>query len=156
MHIERLLRDKSGTKVRLGAIEYHFKEAWPDGAHVAPVEDEAHRAVLLSIPEGYREYAGSLPSPQTSAVAAVIAPVSISHAVPAAPPAPIKAAGSEMAEQEPQTDQAEDALEAMSDESLRAIFKAELGRVAPPKSKMETMIAQIRAWRDEAASEKKD
>lgn len=55
MRIECLLRRPEGTKITLGATEYHFR---PDpklnGAHVAFIADQHHAEALLRIKEAYR------------------------------------------------------------------------------------------------------
>lgn len=67
MLIERLLRDKDGTEVRMsGGKIYHFKPR-ADGAHVAFVDDEEHAKRLLSITEGYRRAEEVAPGVNASA-----------------------------------------------------------------------------------------
>lgn len=53
MKVESIIRRDGGTKVVLGATEYHFA---PDatGKHVCEVKDRAHIARFLSIAEGYQ------------------------------------------------------------------------------------------------------
>lgn len=159
MNIERILRDIGGTKPRLGATEYHFKPLWDDGPHVAFVEDEQHQRVFLSIPEGYRPYDGVIPE---AGAAPVLAPVVKAPAAPAPEPvaAPVAAVEPNAGATAP-VERSEDDLAAFEDKeltdaedaALRALFKSEIGRAAPPKSKPETMIAQIRAKREAGATE---
>ncbi len=53
MKIESKIRRKSGTKVLMDGIEYHFKPEKEGGPHIAVVTDQAHIARFLSITEGY-------------------------------------------------------------------------------------------------------
>ena len=52
---------------------------------------------------------------------------------------------------DPTAENAEKALEDMSDEELRATFEAELKRAPHPRAKNETIIAQIEAYREAQA-----
>lgn len=165
MHIERTLRDTGGTKVRLGATEYHFKELWAEGPHVAPVEDEDHQDVFLSVPEGYREYDGPLPETLTLGAIPVLTP-----ALPApAPqePAPVPTQQDAEPEQDQSRTPITDSLRDLSafegkelsedeDAALRGIFTDEIGSKPHHNAKPETMIARIRAKREEAAGENKE
>ena len=70
MRIESLLRRKSGTKVTLDGVEYHFKPE-PDGREFADVTNQDHIGIFLSIREGYR-LAGEAPqAPAPAPIAAV-------------------------------------------------------------------------------------
>lgn len=154
MNIERILKDQGGTKVAMGGAEYHFKPLWDDGPHVAAVEDEQHQRVFLSIPEGYRPYDGTIPKP---GAAPVLAPAVKAPAAPTPTPGAAPVAAVEPAQNTTvstaASDQPTDDLDALDDTALRALFKSEIGRAAPPKSKPETMIAQIRDKRDAGATE---
>jgi len=55
MDIESKLKREGGSRIQLGATEYHFAPG-DDGAHVAAVDDDEHVATLLAIPEGFRIY----------------------------------------------------------------------------------------------------
>jgi len=59
MLIESIIRRKSGTKVELDGIEYHFTPG-EDGRHVAHVGDNGHVATFLAIKEGFRPADSSL------------------------------------------------------------------------------------------------
>ena len=162
MFIERILRDPDGTKVRLGATEYRFRPIWNGGPHVARVEDEAHQSVLLSIPEGYREYTG--PMPDVGMAAAAIGALITPPAAPAPIPAPVEPAPVEPAPVEPEQTNPDDNgadqaggdaatdFDALDDDALRALFKDEIGRAPSPRAGRDTMIAQIEAKRAEAAA----
>lgn len=163
-HIERILRDTGGTKVPLGATEYHFKELWSDGPHVAPVEDEAHRAVFLSVPEGYREYDGPLPETLTLGAVPVLTPPVVAPVQQE--PAPVQQEPVP-AQSQPTTSPADSGLRDLSafegkdltedeDAALRGIFADEIGSKPHHNAKPETMIARIRAKREEAAGENKE
>ena len=134
MQIERTLRDPGGTKVPMGGVVYHFRPVEPDGPHLAEVENIDHQRVFLSIPEGYRIH-GETPEPGQEPADDAPTDADDETQTPADPQAPADPAAPA------------DDLEAMDDETLRAVFKDALGRAAPPKSKPETMIAQIRAAR---------
>lgn len=147
--IESIIKRPDGSKIDFGSAIYHFA---PDdaGRHVATVMDANHIARLLAIPEGFRLLgASAAPAP----VVAPAAPVGIiqqpaqtqaPEPTPAPQPAPVQEPV-----QQPAADTVAKPLNQMTDEELRATFKAELGRAAPPKSKTETMIAQIEAMREE-------
>ncbi len=176
MHIERTLRDTGGTKVRLGATEYHFKELWAEGPHVAPVEDEDHQDVFLSVPEGYREYDGPLPETLTLGAIPVLTPALTAPAPQEPAPVPTQQdakpeQGQNDQQQAPDpgaisgdkngdgvVDGSEAAaiLAALPENELRALFESEIGRKAHHNAKPETMIAQIVAAREEAAGSKKE
>lgn len=55
MNIESLLKREGGSKIDLDDKVYHFKPN-AAGAHVADVQDKAHVARFLAIPEGYAIY----------------------------------------------------------------------------------------------------
>ncbi|WP_103173765.1 hypothetical protein [Paracoccus sp. SY] len=199
MNIERILRDLNGTVVPMGGAIYHFQPLWADGPHVAPVENEDHQKVFLSIPEGYRRYDGPLSLGLSDAVPLAAASIATLEAskinVAQINPASLtieqleaelaarrasqaddtssddqEGAGDQTDDDgnDPDGDESEGAeggeeqaaptddlaafegkeLTDAEDAALRALFKSELGRAAPPKSKPETMIAQIRAKRE--------
>lgn len=152
MNIERILRDLNGTVVPMGGTIYHFKPLWEGGPHVSQVEDEQHQRVFLSIPEGYRPYDGAIPK---AGATPVLAPAVKAPNAPAPQPVadPVEPDLDTPAHAAATTDTPADDLEALDDAALRALFKDEIGRVASPKSKPETMIAQIRAKRDAGATE---
>lgn len=127
MIIESIIKRKGGSVVTIGAATYHFKPD-ADDRHIAPVTDPDHLARFLQIPEGYR-LVGTVAMPQAPA-SADLAPASVESPEPPMP---------EVTPGKP--------LEDMTDEELRATFKLEIGRVAPPKTRMETMIEQIQAMR---------
>jgi len=154
--IESLIKRPGGSKIPMGSVTYHFA---PDdlGRHVATVSDTGHIARFLQITEGFR------------LLGAVTAPTA-----PAAPPAPpvgvvstqgtslqpaqltgpadavtAPAAPAPSVQEQQDANTTEKPLAEMSDEELRATFKAEIGRAPSPKSKPETMIAQIEAIRAE-------
>lgn len=167
MNIERILRDHGGTKVTLGATLYHFKELWPDGPHVAPVADEDHQTVLLSVPEGYRAYDGPLPEALTMAAAPVLLPPVTPPVQQPEPPAPPPAtqqqapalgaiSGDKNGDGVVDGSEAAAILAALPEDELRALFESEIGRKAHHNAKPETMIAQIVAAREEAAGSKKE
>lgn len=163
-HIERILRDTGGTKVRLGATEYHFKELWAEGPHVAPVEDEAHRDVFLSVPEGYREYDGPLPETLTLGAIPVLTPPVVAPVQQE--PAPVQQEPAPEQSQ-PTTSPADTGLRDLTafegreltedeDAALRSIFADEIGSKPHHNAKPETMIARIIAKREEDAGQQKD
>lgn len=55
MQIECTIRRKGGSKPTLDGTTYHFAPL-SDGAHVADVENDAHIARFLAIPESFRLY----------------------------------------------------------------------------------------------------
>lgn len=55
MNIESLLKREGGSKIDLDDQIYHFKPN-AAGAHVAEVENKAHVARFLAIPEGFAIY----------------------------------------------------------------------------------------------------
>jgi hypothetical protein len=59
MDIECILKREGGSKIDLDGTTYHFKPNTV-GAHVADVEDKAHRNRFLAISEGYQIYDGAL------------------------------------------------------------------------------------------------
>lgn len=166
MHIERTLRDTGGTKVRLGATEYHFKELWAKGPHVAPVEDEDHQDVFLSVPEGYREYDGPLPETLTLGATPVLTPALTAPAPQEPAPVPTQQDAKPEQGQRP-APTADTGLPDLSayegrelteaeDETLRGIFTAEIGTKPHHNAKPETMIARINAKREEAAGKNEE
>lgn len=62
--IECVLRRPKGTRVVFGDTEYHFKPRDDTEAHTCEVPDKNHQAMLLGIPEAYREYVPGKPLPQ--------------------------------------------------------------------------------------------
>lgn len=150
--IESLIKRPGGSKIPMGSVTYHFA---PDdlGRHVATVSDTDHIARFLQIPEGFR-LLGAVTAP-TAPAAPPAPPVGVvstqAAPVPGSPEsavvAPTAPAPSVQDHQDATT--TEKQLAEMSDEELRATFKAEIGRAASPKSKPETMIAQIEAIRAE-------
>jgi len=83
MNIESIILRDGGTHVPMGTTSYHFAPQ-PDGAHVAAVEDDAHIARFLSIPEGFRMYRPGQPA---------AAPVEIAPAAASVATAPAKSLG---------------------------------------------------------------
>lgn len=67
MDIECILKREGGSKIDLDGTTYHFKPNTV-GAHVADVEDKAHRNRFLAIPEGYQIYdaAPAAPAPKSA------------------------------------------------------------------------------------------
>lgn len=65
--IECVLKREGGTAVTIDKIAYHFSPN-KSGAHVCLVENKAHIARFLSIPEGYQLY---LPDDAQTALAPV-------------------------------------------------------------------------------------
>ncbi len=59
MLIESIIRRRKGTTVTLGDTSYHFGPTPVDERHIAPVDDQAHIAMLLAIKEGFRPADGS-------------------------------------------------------------------------------------------------
>lgn len=85
MDIECKLQRKGGTQVLIETTNYHFAPR-EDGAHVAAVENEAHEARFLSIPEAYRVYRGAAaaePVAPTAALASAPAPAAVTSETPA-------------------------------------------------------------------------
>ena len=158
--IESLIKRPGGSKIPMGSMTYHFT---PDdlGRHVATVSDTDHIARFLQISEGFR-LLGAITAP-IAPVAPASPPVGVvtrqatsvqpaqltgpADAVTAPAAAPVAPVPSVQDQQDAST--TEKPLDEMSDEELRATFKAEIGRAPSPKSKLETMIAQIEAVRAE-------
>lgn len=158
--IESLIKRAGGSKIPMGGATYHFA---PDdhGRHVATISDPDHIARFLQISEGFRMLAAvAVPA---AAPAAPAAPVGVVAQQPApaqpaqlnGPAEAVTAPSPAPATPAPSVQDRQDAgmttkpLQEMTDEELRVVFKAEIGRAPSPKSKMETMIAQIEAIRAE-------
>ena len=86
--IESIIKRKAGTKIDFPTASYHFKPN-DEGAHVAEVEDEAHIARLLSIPEGYRLYQGIAAKPASTETSEPVTPAAAPEVTGAAPPAAV-------------------------------------------------------------------
>lgn len=160
--IESIIKRPGGSSIPMGDMTYHFR---PDdaGRHVAIVSNPDHISRFLQITEGFLllSTAPVTPAPapavpvgitaapvtpqEPQAPQAPVEPPAIPH-----PAAPVAAPAVTVAEQH--GDAPQKPLDQMTDEEIRAVFKAELGRIAPPKSKIETMIAQIEAIRAERAA----
>lgn len=154
--IESIIKRPGGSSIDMGDVTYHFR---PDeaGRHVAIVSNPDHISRLLQITEGFLllSTAPVAPAPAPAVPVGITAgSVTQAPSAPQAPPAtvapPTTAPAAPSAEQH--GDAPQKPLDQMTDEEIRAVFKAELGRVAPPKSKIETMIAQIEAIRAERAA----
>ncbi|WP_444668358.1 hypothetical protein [Cereibacter changlensis] len=175
--IQCLQARPGGTSLTMAdGFEINFR---PDdkGRHVAQVDNEAHFARLLSIPEGYK-LIGAVTAPVIGAPAAppaFVAPAAVTPP-PAAPvlPSPpavsatetiLNAAASHSAPTSPTdtppvvapvpdaADTTDPVLAAMSLDDLKALFGKETGRTAHGKAKPETLIAQIEAHRAELAGQ---
>lgn len=143
MLIERILSEPQGTVVTFPPdVSYHFKPQVEGGPHVAEVEDSAHIERLLSIRDGYRA---------AEEIPAVLEPVL--DAAAEANVALMAAAKQAAQEAEAQADDAtalrvaEHALGAQTDDELRAIYEAEIGKKPHPQTKRETLIEKIEAAR---------
>lgn len=88
--IESIIKRKAGTTLDFPTASYHFKPN-NEGAHVAEVEDEAHIARLLSIPEGYRLYQGTAAKPAPTDPTEPVAPPAAPEGTNAAQPAVVTA-----------------------------------------------------------------
>lgn len=163
MLIKCLLKRDGGSVVTMkDGATYHFKDDGL-GNHVASVSNADHIQRFMQIPEAYAIFSGTAGVGLTQAAAAIQAPASepvvtapilaavITGADPVTPDAATETQPEPHAE--PQAAPADGALESLSDADLRAVFKAEIGRVAPPKAKPETMIAQIEAIRAERGAQ---
>ena len=147
--IESLIKRPGGSKIPMGSVTYHFA---PDdlGRHVATVSDTDHIARFLQSAEGFRLLGAvtapiapaAPPTPPVGVVSTQAAPV------PGSPESAVVAPAAFVQNHQDATT-TEKPLAEMSDEELRATFKAEIGRAPSPKSKPETMIAQIEAIRAE-------
>lgn len=73
MNIECILKREGGSKIDLDGTTYHFAPN-SAGAHVAAVEDKAHRNRFLSIAEGYQIYDGA-PAKKTAVANSTVATV---------------------------------------------------------------------------------
>lgn len=112
------------------------------GRHVCVIDNMDHITRFMQIPDyALLQLVPSAAAPVANT--APVAPVLLSEPLPELAEKATGAARTEIP--------AADADGNYSDEAeaaIRAIFKAELGRVAPPKSKPETMVAQIEAARE--------
>lgn len=165
--IECLQKRDGGSFVKMADnVTYHFKPDAHD-RHISIVENAAHVQRFAAIPEGYQilgvlsETKGAAPSVTIKAE-----PISISPRQPSADPIAAPAGGQtgpivapvegyagpadmvppvKLPTEEPANiaELDEVALAALADDVLRATYKAEVGRAAPPKAKAETMAASI-------------
>lgn len=163
--MECLIRRAGGSDVDMGDGTILAFRPNKEGLHVTIVEQMKHVTRLLQIdPPAYKlvtlvQPAAAPVSPPVVGVAPVQAETAA--VVPPTPVAPVPTPEPEKApapviQPAPQDDSlvlpTPDADGVFTDEQvakLREIFKIELGRVAPPKSKPETMVAQIVGARDE-------
>lgn len=132
-----------GTRENIDGINYHFQ---PDelGNHIATVTEPAHIKRFLSITEAY-EFFGQA-SAETAIGATLAAPVVEVAAAPVVElkePAPLQTTPNAQAGMP----------ENMAEDELRDMFINVIGREPGPRSKPETMLAQIRAKLDERAAE---
>lgn len=139
------IKRPGGSFVDMGdGTTYHFS---PDygGRHVAVIDSMEHITKFMQIPD----YALLNLVPATSTAPDTKteqAPVMLEK--PPVTVAPEKDEdGTALQDDLPTADSDGNYSEA-DEAAIRAIFKAELGRVAPPKSKPETMVAQIIAARE--------
>lgn len=158
--IESIIKRKGGSVIPMGGMTYHFQPDDND-RHVATVTDADHIARFLQIAEGFRLLGTTaIPAAPASAApvgvtAAAVTPQAspVSPSEPTAPPEPMaQAAPATEATTPGPANAGEKPLDQMTDAELRTVFRAELGRPASPKSKIETMIAQIEAVRAERAA----
>ncbi len=165
MKIESILKRPGGTKVRLGADEYHFKPDELD-RHVAEVENAEHAKVFLNVPEGYRslEPLAEVDVSLDEALAVITAKFPdrdieaflYGTTAPAKEPAPATdPVGEQQSEEgddaaEDATDEDPAGLADLSDEELRAEFEKLIGRKPHANMLRENMEAQITAALAEA------
>lgn len=157
MLIKCLLRRDGGSVVTMkDGATYHFKDDGL-GNHVASVTNPDHIQRFMQIPEAYAIFSGAvdgvgLAQVQPTEAPVVTAPI-LAAVITGADPVTPDAAAEPTTETAPQTFGEKVALDTLSDADLRAVFKAEIGRIAPPKAKPETMIAQIEAIRAERGAQ---
>lgn len=164
-----LLIRQGGTKIDLDGVNYHFKDDGL-GNHVATIDNMKHVTRLAGIPEAYEIFGSAVAtdtaislgvtltaaqSEATSAVTqAVVAPVApVAAPVVEAPVAPVAQVAPVAPEMQTTANAQAGFPENMSNEELRALFLAEVGRQPSAKAKPETMMAQIVAVRDERAGQ---
>lgn len=153
MRIASIIQRTGGTRVTLGASEYHFKPLDAGGPHLATVTDAAHIKRLLSITEGFEFFDTGEPVLPVIATepASVAQPVILpDHAAPPAamgivPPGPVP---------EPlPTDPAEPAsgagYAAMSREDLAVAYEAMFGEKPHPRTAMPSIITKLMAGKAE-------
>lgn len=156
MLIKCLLKRDGGSVVTMkDGAAYHFKDDGL-GNHVASVSNADHIQRFMQIPEAYAIFSGaagvglSAPAIQAPVPAPVVTAPILAAVITGADPVTPDAA----TETQPEPTLSEfSSLETLTDAELRTVFKSEIGRVAPPKAKPETMIAQIEAIRAERGAQ---
>ncbi|TNE66836.1 MAG: hypothetical protein EP336_09475 [Rhodobacteraceae bacterium] len=154
MLIERILKEPGGARITFkDGAAYHFKPRESDGAHVAEVTDEGHVSRLLAIREGYRVASGAdLDVPPGQTIVETITGEAQTNVTGQEPQSSDGATAQEdngalQPTMGAVNNDDDPALEAQSDEKLREIFEAEVGRKPHTKAGRDTMIAQIEAAR---------
>lgn len=166
---ECLIQRKGGSDIDMGDGKIINFRPNQKGQHVAIVSDMNHVQRLNNIPDAYKMLgivaadaaaasaqtlnAGAAPaSAALATTTATVAPVTAAQTAPVLetePQAEEKPVANSDALDLPQPDLPDGAYSAAAEAKIREIFKVELGRTAPPKSKPETMIAQINGARAE-------
>lgn len=136
MLIERILSEPAGTKVPFPGITYHFKPRVEGGPHVAEVEDPMHIERLLAIREGYRAAEPIAPSLDL-----------VLDGAAEANAARLAALQAEREHDDASGASADIPLEELSEDALREIYAAEIGRPAHPRAGRASIIEKIEAAR---------
>lgn len=150
MLIQCKLKRPGGTTVKMADGTNISFQPDENGDHVAFVSNPDHIQRLLSITEGYQIH--SLPAPFAPEVVlgAKAGPTHVSDPEPVPQDEPVGPPPPTQDEPTPASPAPGTALDEMTDDAIRSIFEAELGRKPHHNSKRETMIAQIEAFRAEA------
>lgn len=161
MVFECLCHRPGGSTIDMGDGQSLNFKPHTDGRHIGVVTDPAHITRLMQIPEGYRllgalQVTAPVAAPAADVTASVItAPVVEDEPVPDFGALPIATTSEDVpfGVYEVAADtSAASSLDGITIQEARVLFEQETGNKAPPATKLDTLVAKIKAARDARAA----